>query len=253
MMMKKAVWGKNPEFWGPRDWFRNSLLLKEIKARGERGFLLDFGCGSGNLLIRLAREHFLGKGIDASSLAVKFLRKRVKKESLIKKIKVVKGKENFLFKTKDRFNVIVSGETLEHLENDERAVQGFYRSLKRGGICVVSVPSHKWLWDINDDFSGHYRRYEESDLRILFKTAGFKIEKVYYWGFPVSFLWHKLIYLPLIKKEVETGKVYVNNSGFLGKILSWHGTKRIFSIPFWLDQLFNWTRLGGGLILIARK
>ncbi|HUS60071.1 MAG TPA: class I SAM-dependent methyltransferase [Nevskiaceae bacterium] len=252
-MDKLRKWGEDPEFSGPRDWFRNSLIIKEIIREKTKGKVLDFGVGSGNLLFRLAAKGFVCTGIDKSRLALNCLRLKAKEKGFADSIKAKEGDEGALTKIKQNFDIVVSGETLEHLKDDQKTVKGFYRILKKGGICVVSVPAHMWLWDANDDFSAHYRRYEKPDLIRLLESECFNIVRVYYWGFPLSLLWHRLVYLPLIFRKIKQKRIYTDSFGLLSSLIANEQMKKFFSIPFWLDELFNWTMLGGGLILVAKK
>lgn len=252
-MNKLIKWGEDPEFSGPRDWFRNSLIIKEVIREKTKGKVLDFGVGSGNLLFRLAAKGFICTGIDKSKLALNYLKLKAKEKGFTDLVKAKEGDEGALTKIKQNFDIVISGETLEHLKDDQKVVKGFLKILKKGGVCVVSVPAHMWLWDANDDFSAHYRRYEKSDLIRLFESESFNIVRVYYWGFPLSLLWHRLIYLPLFCRKIKQKRIYTNSPGFWGRILASERMKKLFSIPFWLDELFNWTRLGVGLILVAKK
>lgn len=253
--MKKMQWGEEPEFSGPRNWFRESLILAEVRKYKKEGRILDFGCGSGNLLMRLCNNTSKGIGVDASKNAIKYFTQRIKKNYRQKTLSAKVGDVQYLFKKKSKniFDIVVSGETLEHIKDDKKVVKGFFSVLKKNGICVVSVPAHMDLWDINDDFSSHYRRYERKALIEIFTDAGFTVIKCYYWGYPLSFYWHRFIYLPLINKKMEKDKIYTQSPSLLGKILSKDILKTIFSYPFYFDQLFNWTEKGGGLILVAQK
>lgn len=248
----KFKWGSDPQFSGPRDWFRNSLILHEVELRKHKGNLLDFGCGSGNLILRV-KNSFSCLGVDSSGQAVKYANRQLKNRQGKNSIIIKQENDHFLFKTAKRFDVIVSGEVLEHLKADKQAVKGFYRVLKPGGICVVSVPAHMLLWDITDDYADHFRRYSLKELKGLFEAAGFKVENVYYYGFPLTLCWHRFIFLPLFKSGVERKSIYTGSSTFFGRILASDLLKKLFSIPFRLDNLFNWTNLGNGLILVAVK
>ena len=216
--MKKMRWGEDPEFSGPRNWFRESLIIKEVMRNKKNGKILDFGCGSGTLLIRLAQKGFKGMGVDISSSAIDFFSGQIRKNKLVNLHALRIDSRKFFSDTKlkDNFDIIVCGETLEHLKNDKHIVKEFYRVLKNGGICVVSVPARMDLWDINDNFSSHYRRYEKKDLEQLFIDNGFLVKDVYYWGFPLSFYWHKYIYLPLIKKKMHQNKTYSRTPRIIG-------------------------------------
>lgn len=253
--MEKMQWGKDPEFLGPKHWFRQSLIISEISKIKHSGLILDFGCGSGTLLTRLESLGFRGVGLDTSRQAINYFNRQINKSGLKAKITAEVGNEKSLLsrKYRNRLDVIIASEVLEHLNNETTAVKAFYQALKKEGICIVTVPAHPYLWDINDDFSSHYRRYEKEQLTKIFTQAGFKVKKIYYWGFPISFLWHKLIFLPLIDKKRKTNIRYTHSKTLLGKLLSYKLIKKIASLPFFIDQLFNWTNKGSSLLLIAEK
>ena len=119
-MTRKTQWGEDPQFSGPRDWFRNSLIIHEVQKRKQKGTVLDFGCGSGNLLIRLAKKGFSGVGVDASPLAVSFLKKKLQSHQSLS-LSVYQGTEKLLTTLSEKFDLIVSGETLEHLKKETKA------------------------------------------------------------------------------------------------------------------------------------
>lgn len=251
--MEKFAWGSDPNFSGPRDWFRNSLIIKELVKKKSRGRVLDFGCGSGNLLVRLLQKGYNCLGVDSSAMAVSFLQKRLIGSDLKGQVALVKSTEKLLPASKEKFDAVILGEVLEHLINDQLVVNKIYCVLKKSGICIVSVPAHTSLWDISDNYAGHIRRYEAAQLKTLFEQAGFKVERVYYWGFPLSRIWHKRIFLPLFMKSIKNKKPYTDSQGLLGVLLGQVWLKQIFSCVFYIDQLCNWTKKGNGLILVASK
>ena len=253
--MEKMQWGEDPEFLGPKHWFRQSLIISEILKIKHSGLALDFGCGSGTLLTRLASLDFQGIGLDTSRQAINYFKQQIDRNGLRNKITAEIGNEKSLSSQKynNKLDVIIASEILEHLKSEETTIKAFYQSLKKNGICVVTVPAHSYLWDINDDFSSHYRRYEKNQLIKIFTQAGFEIKKAYYWGFPISFLWHKLIFLPLIDKKRKTKIRYTHSNSLLGKLLSYKLIKRLAALPFFIDSLFNWTNKGGSLLLVAEK
>jgi 2-polyprenyl-3-methyl-5-hydroxy-6-metoxy-1,4-benzoquinol methylase len=247
----KMNWGEEPELTGPRDYFRNTLLINEVMRYKSKGSLMDFGCGSGHLLMRLAKKGYKCVGIDASDTAIRFLNERVEKQR-INNITTIEADDQQLKNISQTFDIIVSGETIEHIKDDQGLVNSFYNALNGDGICVISTPAHMYLWDKNDDFSSHFKRYETDELKSMFEKAGFMIEKAYYWGYPLTQIWHTQLYNRLIENKIEKKVNYSKQSpvSFLSKnqkvteLLSW---------PFYFDQLFNWTKKGGGIILVARK
>lgn len=248
-------WGEDPEFLGPKHWFRQSLIINEISKIKRTGTVLDFGCGSGTLLLRLAALGYFGVGIDNSEKAINYFNEQIRKNNLKNKITAIVGNEETLTSRKyiNKLDIIISSETLEHLRDEKETIKAFFQDLKKGGLCVITVPAHPDLWDINDDFSSHFRRYKREQLVKIFQESGFKIIKIYYWGFPLSYLWHKFIFLPLIEKKSKTKIRFTGSKNLLGKLLSYKFIKKITAMPFWIDQMFNWTDKGGSLLMIAEK
>lgn len=252
--MKKMEWGKDPEFSGPRNYYRESLLINEIKKRKKTGRVLDFGCGSGTLLARLAKKGiYRCTGIDIAKEAVEYAQNYLNLKKQFITFYYTKDSLLFLKQHQSYYDVIVSGETLEHIKDDQTVVKHFFSSLKSDGICVISVPANKNYWDINDDYSSHYRRYSKTELIELFEKNGLTVEKCYYWGYPLGYIWHKFVYLPLISRKIKYNLTYTGSEGILGLLTSKEYIKKLCSYVFWIDNLFNWTEKGGGLILVARK
>ena len=66
---------------------------------------------------------------------------------------------------------IISTQVLEHVKNPAKAVNEFYRVLKPGGHCLITVPQLNELHEEPHD----YFRFTRFGLEELFKNAGFKI------------------------------------------------------------------------------
>ena len=62
------------------------------------------------------------------------------------------------------FDLVCALDVIEHVDDDNTALWELSRVLKRGGTLVISAPLHPSRWTAFDDFVGHKRRYEPSDL-----------------------------------------------------------------------------------------
>jgi len=78
------------------------------------------------------------------------------------------------------FDKIICTEVLEHVHDDERAMQELFRILKPGGQIAVSCPHHRverLLWALSWDYwhspGGHIRIYREGQLRERLTRFGF--------------------------------------------------------------------------------
>lgn len=160
------VWGEDPQFSGPRDLFRNSLILFEAKRKISEGPVLDFGCGSGHLISRFSSLKYRRTGIDLSSSAISYESKSYPG------VKFIRGGMRYLENTK-KIQSYCQWRGNRARKKDSRLVKGFFRVLHQNGIVVISTPAHPHYWDPNDDFSSHYRRYEDEHLKLLFESYGF--------------------------------------------------------------------------------
>ena len=66
---------------------------------------------------------------------------------------------------------IVSTQVLEHIKNPQKAIEEFYRVLKSGGYCLVTVPQLNELHEEPHD----YFRFTKYGLEEIFSHTGFKI------------------------------------------------------------------------------
>ena len=249
-------WGEEPDFFGPRHYLRESLILRSLRHYvPRRSGILDAGSGNGSMSIRIGKAGYRNIiGIDYSDAFVAYAGNKAKNEKLDDVIQFRKGNLLEMDIESAYFDAVVSGEVLEHLEDDHRAVKEFQRVLKNGAFCIVTVPAHPHLWDINDEWAGHFRRYTKIQLQRLFAENGFEIIRCTYWGFPLIRLFHKFVYLPIVDRKILKGKENISREkSALFRILKNEDLHRIGSNIFLFDNLFNFLPFGLGLLLVAKK
>ncbi len=235
--MEINEWGAEPEFFGPRHYYRETLLLNNINKFLKGGKILDAGFGNGSLSIRASNKKFDITGIDLSEKFVEYVSEKIKD---FPNIKVKQGDITDLPFEPDSFDGIFCGEILEHIENDNKAASELNRVLKKDGVVILSVPANPKLWDKSDEWASHHRRYTKKSLKILLENNGFKVEKIHYWGFPLTRFYHRKLFLKTLNNEnIKKSKI--------------KRYSRPLSNIFKVDNLFNWTDKGIGLIAIARK
>lgn len=177
-------------FW----WFvGKGLLVREWAGRylPGQGSFLDLGCGTGAGLERLS-DLGTWAGADPAAEAVRFC-------SLRGQSRLVRAGAERLPFGEDSFDGIVALDLLEHLEDDRAAVAEAFRVLRPGGVLLVTVPAHPWLWGSHDLAMGHVRRYDNKSMRALLQGAGFTIIRAtHFMGllFPLMVLgklWQKVL------------------------------------------------------------
>jgi SAM-dependent methyltransferase len=72
---------------------------------------------------------------------------------------------------------------LEHLKDDELAVNTFTKHLKIGGVLVLLIPAGPWLFGEIDRRLGHYRRYSKLTARELMRRTNLTVVKLRYFNF----------------------------------------------------------------------
>ena len=75
------------------------------------------------------------------------------------------------------FELVVAAEVLEHIKDDQGALDEWSRVLKPGGRLFLSVPLYRHMWTIFDRMVGHLRRYEPRDLQVQLERAGFQVDR----------------------------------------------------------------------------
>ena len=159
------------------------------------GSVLEIGCGSGALIYDLTLKNFWGKGVDTSIEALTIARTLT--QSGERKFRL----DSEIDETDKRsYDYIFSISVLEHIEDDGDALKQWGECLKPNGILLLAVPAHQNLWGKNDELSGHYRRYERSDLIRLVNNAGFSVISTYCYGYPVI---NMLKYIGKWKSEIR--------------------------------------------------
>ena len=81
----------------------------------------------------------------------------------------------------DTFDRVIASEVLEHVSDDQLALDEVFRVLKPGGTLAATVPSwlpEKVCWALSDEYhapfveGGHVRIYTEARLRARMRAAG---------------------------------------------------------------------------------
>ena len=122
----------------------NKILDNYYKNVEETFRILDMGCGDGVLLYLLSKNiknyNIELNGVDLSDIAVKTAMTKFEQ----------KGVENkFFFKTETVYNtsfkdgtfdIIISSDVIEHLNEPEIFLKEVKRSLKDGGFLVIGTP-----------------------------------------------------------------------------------------------------------------
>jgi len=128
------------------------------------------------------------------------------------------------------FDLIICTEVLEHVENFELVVSEIFRSLKRNGSAVITMPFITAEHEIPYDF----RRFTSYGIKKEFENMGFmvkKFEKILFGHAAIR----QLLYGEM-KRYEETGKVNFFTKFFLRSIFRF--AFRILGIFYKLDRVY---------------
>lgn len=232
--------------------YRERLMLRCLRQRLASGDVLDAGAGTGSLAISVRESGFRVCALERSLAGLKALIRRARREDSSPSLLAAQADAERIPFIDASFDAVLCGEVLEHLADDAAAVAGFYRVLKPGGICIVTVPAWPKLWTFCDDYAGHYRRYARDALVALFESSGLRILYVGNWGFPLIRLYQRFVFRPYVRRQETAGATSIVAPRRVPSSLA-HIAMSITSFLFAVDNLFLWSRWGVGLVLIAEK
>jgi SAM-dependent methyltransferase len=169
-------------------WFvgRRVLFAREINRLGldRTARVLDIGTSTGTNLRMLRDLGFVNvDGLDPSEAARQWcLDKRLGA--------VTQGDVRDMPFDDASFDLVLATDVLEHVDEDDIAIREIARVLKPRGRALVTVPTFKLLWGIQDDLAHHYRRYRKRPLLDLMQQGGLRSTRAYYFNY--------LLFLPIL-------------------------------------------------------
>ncbi|MEE2959228.1 MAG: methyltransferase domain-containing protein [Myxococcota bacterium] len=245
----------------PRYLLRRARVLDLIQSLSSSSGkkLLEIGCGSGALLADLNLAGYEVNAVEESSEA-----RAMATELTLGNVSI---DQDFSQLTSQSFDWIMGLEVLEHIENDQAALNNWCEFLVPGGRALLSVPAHKKKWGISDQWAGHYRRYEKDEFISLIESAGMKLVHIENYGFPLANILEPIRNQKLkhsLQKQKDEGldlESRSHQSGIRREILS--GFERVYEIPFLLpkimsvldygQKIFSSQDLGNGYLAVAQK
>ena len=206
--------------------------------------ILDAGCGSGVFSFELAKQH-----PEATVTGVELEPDLVDRANEIAKRA---GLTNLHFEQgdvtkldfEDAFDLVVSVDNFEHVEDDVTAMRTLLQALRPGGRLVAHVPGYERRWilfgrRVNFDVPGHVRPgYRAEDLVRKLGEAGFQVTSHQYTYGPIETLTNNISYLITgadQRRKLQYAAVFpvLLAVSYLGK----------FSHPRW----------GAGVLAVARR
>ena len=123
------------------------------------------------------------------------------------------------------YDMICAFDVIEHIENDNKAVEEIYRVLKPKGKYFITVPAFQSLWSNHDVVNHHFRRYKKKQLNKLIENTNLKIDHSTYFNFwlfiPISITRFILNNIPRKKDSNLSGSdnEILQSSNIINRIL----------------------------------
>jgi len=201
---------------------------------------LDIGTSTGTNLRMLEELGFANRlGVDPSDVAKKFCESKNLGQVEIGDICHLPFPEN-------RFDVILATDVIEHVEDDQLAVQEICRVLKPQGYGIITVPAFPCLWGQQDEISHHKRRYVLQKLKKLLQDNGLKIHSIFYFNY--------LLFIPiwLIRTFIRAVGIELKNETQINNLF----LNAMFNIIFSFDVMSaSWLKppFGVSIFVLCQK
>lgn len=147
--------------------------------------IIDVGCGDGYFLDEAKKRGWNVYGTEYMDSKVEFCRQ--------KGINMSQGILNLANYAPGFFDVIVSIEVIEHINNATEEIKNFNSILRKGGIVYLTTPHYNSLsrhvfhgkWNVIS-YPSHLSFYTKKPLRRLFESSGFSLVRFATTGLSIS-------------------------------------------------------------------
>jgi SAM-dependent methyltransferase len=151
---------------------RNRILRQIVERYTDRSrqlAMLEIGCGIGGVIAEL--RHISNLSLTASEVYIQGLQYARSRFPEVDFIQLDAADMPF----RDEFDVVGAFDVLEHIQADERVIEGVHQALRPGGVFVVTVPQYQWMWSTLDEIARHKRRYSRRGLLSKLRARRFDV------------------------------------------------------------------------------
>lgn len=152
----------------------------------------------------------------------------------------------------DRFDLVLSVDVMEHIEDDRRVFQNLFRALKPGGTLLVNTPSNLGGSDVHGEdeksFVEEHARsgYGVEEIRTKLESTGFAVERILFTYGPFgSLAWRLGIKYPMLMVNAGRPMFFLLPFYYL------------LALPVVLPLMYldyvSENKTGTGLLVVARK
>jgi len=237
--LRKNEW-KDAASIGPSSLSRFRIIIKLMKKHNFGGPILDIGCGSGTLLVKI-KNAFPGCKLLGSDFSIESVKQSKEKGFTVFQADLSNVNT---FSQEIRYKSIICSEVLEHISDDKNAISTLEKLLNHEGMLLITVPYSMKYWSSHDNFSGHVRRYEFQELISKIESNNLKIIDCFIWGGLFYSFYHKILRNTDPKRIMNTKEKKRTVKIIIG---------RFFYFLFIFDDFFIMLKRGRRIFLVAKK
>ena len=196
-----------------RSWHVRKEVRRWVRTAGRGARVLDAGSGFGQyvwFVSRLRKDlHVTGIDVKEEEIAIcnRFFPAAPAGRVSFRKADLLE------FSEPETYDLALCIDVLEHIEDDVRVMENLCRSLKPGGVLIISTPSDKGGSDVHGEgdtsFIGEHVRdgYGPEEIGAKLKKAGFsRVESRYTYGRWGRLSWYLSMKYPV--SLLNMGKIF---------------------------------------------
>jgi len=168
---------------------RLEIVLFFLRKLGKDLLILDAGCGDGLQMEKYIQSYRV-VGVDISLTRLRRAKDRINKDAVI-----LADLFRLPFKN-NRFDVVILGEVIEHIEEPELVLKEIHRVLRSSGHILLDTPSQSNMVDLILRLLGIKPKW------------GYKLDKTHLWFF-------KMNQVKKLLQEAGYGQVKIRGGPFL--------------------------------------
>jgi 2-polyprenyl-3-methyl-5-hydroxy-6-metoxy-1,4-benzoquinol methylase len=194
-----------------RAWHIKKAIRQWKKGHHNETYILDAGSGFGQYTYFMSRQskkwHI--RGVDVKTEQIEdcnYFFVRIGKQHQVK----FRYADLTSYVNESAFDLILSVDVMEHIEQDVKVFKNFYESLKPGGMLLISTPSDQGGSDVHDQhehsfIDEHVRDgYNITEIEEKLKSVGFKaVEASYSYGKPGKISWKISMKWPILLLNIS--------------------------------------------------
>lgn len=193
-----------------RAWHIRKELRKRTHNSPEVTTILDAGSGFGQYTYRMARWFPKAqiKAVDIKPEQIADCNRFMQQAGLSQRVKFELA-DLTRFSEPERYDMVLSVDVMEHIEEDVLVFRNFYASMRKGAMLLISTPSDQGGSDSHDHdheegvhgfIDEHVRDgYNIQEIEQKLKSAGFsRVEARYSYGTPGKISWKLSMKYPIL-------------------------------------------------------